>query len=195
MQRLIIGLYLFLGMHLLHLLAPRWRERQLARLGQKRWKALFGLSALAAFALLCWGFSRARAQPLALYVPPLAARPLSGVLTLIAFVLVAAAYVPRNHLKRALGQPMLLGTAAWASAHLLATGQLYDVVLFGSFLLWAVLMALALRQRDRLQDVRYPAGTLRGDALTLALGVVAWAVFACWLHRWLIGVSPLAGMH
>lgn len=195
MQILIFGLYLFLGVHLLPLLAPRWRERQIARLGENRWKGLFALVALTAFALLCWGFGLARQQPLVLYAPPLALRHANALFTLIALVLVAAAYVPRNHLKAALGQPMLLGTAVWASGHLLATGMLHDVVLFGSFLVWALVLAIALRQRDRLTGVRYRAGTLAGDGLTLVTGVVAWLVFALWLHRWLIGVDPMPGMH
>jgi len=120
---------------------------------------------------------------------------LNALFTLVAFVLVAAAYVPRNHIKAALGQPMLLGVVVWASGHLLATGLLHDVVLFGAFLSWALPVAVWLRQRDRLDGVDYPAGTLRGDAIAVVIGVAAWAVFAFWLHRWLIGVDPMAGMH
>lgn len=73
--------------------------------------------------------------------------------------------------------------------------MLRDVVLFGALLAWALLMAVWLRQRDRLAGVVYPAGTLRGDIVAVAVGIVAWAIVAFWLHRWLIGVDPLAGMH
>lgn len=194
MQLMIIGLFVFLGIHLLPLLAPRWRERQIARLGEKPWKGLFALVALAGLVLLGWGFARARQLPLALYAPPPALRHGTALFTLVAFVLVAAAYVPRNHFKSALAQPMLLGVVVWASGHLLATGMLYDVVLFGAFLGWALLMALALRQRERLAGVRYAAGTLRGDALALAVGLAAWLIVAFWLHRWLIGVDPMAAL-
>ena len=195
MQLMIYGLLVFLGVHLLPLLAPRWRERQIARLGEKRWKGLFALVALAGLVLVCWGFGRARELPLALYAPPPALRHGTALFTLVAFVLVAAAYVPRNHIKAALAQPMLLGVVVWASGHLLATGLLYDVVLFGAFLSWALLLALALRQRDRLAGVRYPPGTLRGDALTVLAGVIGWVIVAFWLHRWLIGVDPMALTH
>jgi uncharacterized membrane protein len=194
MQVLIIGLYIFLFVHVLPLLAPRWRERQIARWGERRWKGLFALVALIGFVLLCWGFGLARQQPLMLYAPPAALDHANALFTLLAFVLVAAAYVPRNHLKAKLGHPMLLGVVVWASGHLMATGMLHDVVLFGAFLSWALLMAVALRQRDRVTGVRYPAGTWAGDALALAIGGGAWLVFALWLHRWLIGVNPLPGM-
>lgn len=195
MQILIFGLFIFFGVHLLHLLAPGWRQRQIARLGEKPWKALFAAVALAGLVLICWGFGRARQLPLVLYAPPPSLRHVTALFTLVAFVLVAAAYVPRNHMKAALGQPMLLGVVVWASGHLLSIGMLHDVVLFGAFLAWALLMAVALRQRDRLAGVQPPAGTLRGDGLAVAIGLVAWVIFAFWLHGWLIGVDPMGGLH
>lgn len=195
MQLLIIGLFVLLGVHLLPLLFPHWRQRQIARLGEHGWKGLFALVALAGLVLVVVGFGHARELPLVLYAPPLALRHVNALFTLVAFVLVAAAYVPGNHLKARLGHPMLLGVVIWASGHLLATGMLHDVVLFGAFLAWALLLALALRQRDRLAGVAYRAGTLGGDALTVIVGVAAWALFAFWLHRVLIGVDPMAAMH
>ncbi|EIM04068.1 NnrU family protein [Rhodanobacter denitrificans] len=191
MPVLILGLVLFLGVHSLRLFADGWRSRQRARLGELRWKGLYALVSLIGFALICWGFGLARQHAVLLYVPPLALRHANALFTLIAFVLVAAAYVPRNHLKAAFGHPMLLGVMVWAFGHLLATGMLHDVLLFGAFLLWAVALFVASRRRDRLEGTRYPAGTLRGSALTLVIGVVAWAVFARWLHLWLIGMSPM----
>ena len=195
MQLMIYGLFVFLGVHVVPLVFPRWRRRQIDRFGERTWKGVFALVALAGLVLTCIGFGRARQLPLVLYATPPAMDHLNALFTLVAFVLVAAAYVPRNHVKAALGQPMLLGVVVWASGHLLATGLLHDVVLFGAFLAWALPMAVWLRQRDRLDGVIYPAGTLRGDLLALVIGVAAWAVFAFWLHRWLIGVDPLAGVH
>jgi uncharacterized membrane protein len=194
MQLLIVGLFVFLGVHLVPLLFPDWRRRQIARLGERGWKGLFALAALAGFVLLCWGFGRARQLPLAVYTPPLALQHVNALFTLVAFVLLAAAYVPGNHLKARLGHPMLLGVVVWASGHLLATGMLHDVVLFGAFLVWALLLAVALRQRDRRAGIACRAGTLGGDVLTVLVGVASWAVFAFWLHRLLIGVDPIAAM-
>jgi uncharacterized membrane protein len=195
MQLMIYGLFVFLGVHVVPLIFPRWRQRQIDRFGERPWKGVFALVALLGLVLVCVGFGRARQLPLVLYAPPPAMDHLNALFTLVAFVLLAAAYVPRNHMKSALGHPMLLGVAVWASGHLLATGMLHDVVLFGAFLAWALPMAVWLRLRDRLAGVRYPAGTLRGDALAVAIGTAAWVVFAFWLHRWLIGVDPMPGMH
>lgn len=191
MAVLILGLVLFLGVHSLRIFANGWRERQLSRLGEKRWKAIYSLVSIAGFALIIWGFGLARQQPVLLYVPPMALRHLNALFTLLAFILVVAAYVPGNHFKARLGHPMLAGVKVWAFGHLLATGMLHDVVLFGAFLLWAVVDFVSARRRDRRAGVSYPAGSTRGDAIVLLVGLVAWAVFAFWLHGWLIGVKPM----
>jgi len=84
----------------------------------------------------------------------------------------------------------VLGVKSWALAHLLSTGAVAHLVLFGSFLLWGVLDYIASRRRDRTLGTRYPAGTLAGTGMTLVVGVLAWAAFAFWLHGVLIGIRP-----
>ncbi len=175
---LILGLLIFLGAHSLRIFADGWRERQIARLGAKRWKGLFALVSVIGFVLICWGFGLARQQPTLLYVPPLPLRHLNALFTLIAFVLFFAARVPGNHIKAKLGHPQVLAVKVWAFGHLLATGMLHDVVLFGAFLLWAIVLFAVSRRRDRLAGATYPAGTLKGDVMTVLIGVVAWVIFA-----------------
>ena len=138
------------------------------------------------------GFSTAQETLVLLYAPPDWLRHLNSVLTLIAFVLVTAAYVPRNHFKERIGHPMLAGVKIWALGHLLAIGMLRDVVLFGAFLVWAIVAFVVSRRRDRRAGTVYPRGSRQGDVTTIVVGVILWAVFALWLHKWLIGVNPLA---
>lgn len=187
---LIAGLVLFLGIHSLRLFAEGFRSRQVARLGEMRWKGLYALVALTGFALIVWGVGLARQQAVPVWVPPLAMRHMNALFTLLAFVLLAAACVPRNHFKAWLGHPLLAGVKLWALGHLLATGWLHDLVLFGAFLAWAVVAFPILRRRDRAAGITWPAGTLPGDIATVAAGAIAWAVFAFWLHGALIGVRP-----
>jgi uncharacterized membrane protein len=191
MALLILGLVIFLGAHSLRIFANDWRARQLARLGDMRWKALYALISIIGFVLIVWGFGLARLQPVVLYVPPLWLRHLNALFTLLAFILVTAAYVPGNHLKAKLGHPMLAGVKCWAFGHLLAAGMLHDVLLFGTFLLWAVIDFVSARRRDRAAGVVYPVGSAKGDAMAVIAGVFGWAVFAFWLHGWLIGVKPM----
>ncbi|MGH8461807.1 MAG: NnrU family protein [Stenotrophobium sp.] len=192
MTWLILGLLLFLGVHSVRYLADDWRTRMISKLGVNGWKGLYSLVSLAGFVLIIWGFGQARLQPELLYAPPQWLRHLNALFTLIAFVLFVAARVPHNHFKAKLHHPQLLAVKVWAFGHLLATGMLHDAVLFGAFLAWAIFGFAASRRRDRRMGTTYPAGTLRGDALTLLIGIVPWAAFAFWLHLWLIGVNPLA---
>jgi uncharacterized membrane protein len=190
MELMIAGLLLFLGVHSVRMIAPQWRLRLRARWGKAVWKGGYSLLALAGLALIAWGFDAAREQPVLLWTPPASLRHATSLLTLLAFVLLAAAYVPGNAIKARLHHPMVLGTKAWALAHLLATGMLVHLLLFGSFLLWAVALYRASRQRDRVEGISYAPGKTAATVVTVALGVAAWMVFAFGLHGLLIGIKP-----
>jgi len=191
MALLILGLVLFLGVHSIRIVANGWRTQQRVRLGEMRWKAMYSVVSIIGFVLIVVGFGLARQHPVLLYVPPVGLRHLNALFTLLAFVLVAAAYVPGNHLKAKLGHPMLAAVKIWAFGHLLATGMLHDVLLFGAFLLWAIVDFASARRRDRADGVVYPVGTAKGDVIAVVAGIAGWAVFAGWLHAWLIGVNPM----
>ena len=190
MEMLIAGLVLFLGVHSLRMIAGDWRQRMQSTMGPGPWKGLYSLLSLAGLALIAWGFDLAREQPVVLWSPPAGLRHAASLLTLVAFVLLAAAYVPGNAIKARLHHPMVLGVKAWALAHLLSTGMLAHLVLFGSFLVWAVFNFSASRRRDRRDGVQYPPGRLPATAITVVLGAGAWAAFAFGLHGLLIGVKP-----
>ena len=189
---LILGLVLFLGTHSVRIFAEPWRTRTLARAGEARWKGVYAVVSLIGFVLLAWGYGLARQQPVLLWTPPVAMRHIAALLTLLSFVLLAAAYVPGNGLKAKLHHPMVLSVKVWAFAHLLANGALADVLLFGGFLVWAALSFRAARGRDRAAGVSYPPGRAGATAITVVVGTVAWAVFAFWAHGALIGVRPFS---
>jgi uncharacterized membrane protein len=190
MTILLLGLVIFLGVHSTRIVADGWRSAQIARIGPGPWKLGYTVLSLIGFYLLLWGYGAARQAPVVLWTPPVAMRHVAGLLTLIAFVLLAATYVPRNGIKARLHHPMVLSVKLWAFAHLLANGTLADVLLFGSFLAWSVLSFSAARRRDRAAGTRYPAGTMAGTLATVVVGGAAWALFAFRLHGWLIGVQP-----
>ena len=190
MTILILGLVIFLGVHSVRVLAEGWRTRVRFRLGENAWKGLYSLASILGLALIVWGFGLARQQPVLLWSPPLWTRHLAALLTLAAFVMLAAAYVPGNAIKARLHHPMILGVKTWALAHLLANGRLAGVLLFGSFLAWAVLSFRAARQRDRAGHITYPPGRTGPTLVTVAVGLAAWAGFAFWAHAAWIGVRP-----
>jgi len=190
MSLLILGLAIFLGLHSLRIVADGWRSRTRERLGEAAWKGLYSVLSLAGFALIVWGFGAARLQPVVLWGTPVWTRHLAALLTLPAFVMLVAAYVPGNSIKARLGHPMVLGVKTWALAHLIANHTLADLLLFGSFLVWAMLDFRSLRRRDRAAATVYPPGRAGPTAVTVAVGVAAWAAFAFWAHAVLIGVRP-----
>jgi uncharacterized membrane protein len=190
MTYLAAGLVIFLGVHSVRIFADGWRTAQIARLGPGAWKGLYSVASIAGFVLIVYGFGLARAAPVLLWSPPVWTRHLASLLTLAAFILLAAAYVPGTNIKAAVKHPMVLGVKTWAIAHLLANGRLADVVLFGAFLAWAVLDFRAARQRDRAQGLAYPAVGAARDVIAVVAGIAAWGAFAFYLHGAWIGVRP-----
>ena len=193
MLYLLLGLLLFLGVHSSRIFAQGWRGAMIERMGALPWKGLYSLASLLGLWLLVWGWGQARLEPVVLWSTPVALRHIAALLTLLGFVLFAAAYVPGNAIKARLHHPMVLGTKAWALAHLLANNTLADLLLFGAFLVWSVLLFVVSRRRDRQQQVTYPPGRGAPTVLAVVLGAGAWAVFALWLHAALIGVRPFGG--
>lgn len=191
MLLLISGLVLFLGAHSIRIAAPDWRGRTIERLGEKPWKGFYALASLAGFVLIVLGVKAMRAEPLILWQPPAWLAMLTALLTIPAFILLAAAYVPGNRIKEKVGHPMLLAVKFWSFGHLLGNGKLYGVLLFGAFLVWSIVDYASCRRRDRANKVVQPAGNKRGDAITLIAGLAGWALFAFLLHGLLIGYAPL----
>ncbi len=190
MTVLIAGLIIFLSVHSVRIFGDDWRTVQIAKRGPKAWKGFYAVLSLIGFALIVYGYGLARQAPVVVYSPPTWLRHLAVVLTIPAFILVSAAYFPGTRIKRAVGHPMVLGVKLWAFAHLLANGTLADLLLFGSFLVWAVFNYASARRRDRAAGTVYSAGPIASDIKAVVSGVAIWAVFAFWLHRVLIGVQP-----
>jgi len=190
MAMLVFGLVLLLGVHSTRLIAPGLRDAGVARLGLLPWKVLYAVLSLIGLVLIVQGYGEARMAPTLLWAPPVWTRHLAALLTLPAFVLMACAYVPGTRIRAKLGHPMVAGVKIWAFAHLIANGTLADLLLFGSFLVWSVVMFATLRRRDRAAGLRRPAGSASRDAIAIVAGIVGWAVFAGWLHLALIGVKP-----
>lgn len=191
MALLIAGLIVFLGVHSVRIFADDWRTTQIARTGPTVWKGGYSLISLIGLVLIVYGYGLARQTPIVLYTVPAWTRHVAALLTLVAFVLIAAAYVPKTRIKAKIRHPMVAGVKVWAFAHLLANDSLADVILFGSFLMWAILNYSAALRRDRAANVVYASGSMSRDFAAVAIGGVAWLLFTFWLHGWLIGVRPL----
>jgi uncharacterized membrane protein len=188
MALLIIGIVVFLGIHLLPT-SPQLRERLIGRLGLSGYRVLFSVLSIASFALLVWGF--VKAPVIQIWSPPPWTRWVAIVLMLPAFILLVATYMP-GHIKAKLKHPFLVSIKTWALAHLIANGDLAGILLFGSFLAYAAYDRIAVKGRAETGIVTVPvAGPARNDVIAIIVGVVFYGVFLVWLHPLLIGKAAL----
>ena len=184
---LILGLVLFLGIHSVRIFAADMRLAQIAKGGEQRWKGIYSLVSLAGLVLLIWGYSLARADAAVLYEPPVWMKHVNATLMLLAFIIVATNQRPAGRIKSAVKHPMLVSTKLWALGHLMANGDLASVLLFGSFLVWAVADRISLKRRPAAVSV---PGTWKDDAFAVVGGLVLYGLFTWKLHAWLFGVTP-----
>ncbi len=189
---MILGLVLFLGVHTLPT-QPKLRGRLIASLGEGGFKVGFALISLLGIVLIALGFSHYRATGwVDIWNPPTALRHVTVALMLPAVILVVAAYI-RGHIYAALKHPMLAGVKLWAAAHLLANGDLGSIILFGSFLGWAVFDRISLKRRVDPGGPPIPVGGWGNDMIAVAVGIVAYLALAFAFHPVVIGVPVMGG--
>lgn len=186
MNILLLGLVIFFGVHAVSIVNDPWRNRMAAIMGEWTWKGVYALVSLAGFALIVRGYGLARHNPVLVYSPPEWLHPVAMVLLVPVFPLLLATYLP-GRIQAVARHPMLLATQLWALAHLLANGMLADVLLFGSFLVWAVLDRLSMAHRTQRPIPGLPSGQAN-DLIAVAGGLALYAAFVLGLHGWLIGV-------
>jgi uncharacterized membrane protein len=193
MMVLIVGLILFLGIHLLPT-SPELRAGLQERMGTNVYKAVFSLLSLAGFIIIVLGYHKLQLHPgknPILWNPPEWTRHFAAGLMLPAMVLLVAALIP-SRIRTTIRHPMLSAIKIWALAHLIANGDLGGVLLFGSFLAFAVYDRISVKRRGTLGPLGDTKPTsVINDVIVVVLGVALYAALLFGGHAWLIGVSPL----
>jgi uncharacterized membrane protein len=188
---MIAGLVVFLGAHTLTT-QRALRARVIASMGEGTYKIVYSVVSAVGLALIVWGFARYRATGwIDVWQPPVAMKHITVALMLPAVILVAASYV-RGRIYTTLKHPMLAGIKLWALAHLLANGDLGSIILFGSFLAWAVFDRISLKRRGDAGGPPIPVGGATNDLIAVAVGVIAYLALAFAFHPAVIGV-PVIG--
>jgi uncharacterized membrane protein len=185
---MIAGLVLFLGVHTLTT-RRELRASLIASVGEGGYKIGYALVSLLGLVLIVWGFADYRATGwIEIWHPPRLLKHIAVALMLPAVILVVAAYI-RGRLYTALKHPMLAGVKLWAAAHLLANGDLGGIILFGSFLAWAVFDRISLKRRADAGSPPIPVGGPVNDLIAVAVGIVAYLALAFAFHPVVIGVA------
>jgi uncharacterized membrane protein len=189
---MILGLTLFLGVHALTT-QREVRARLIASAGEGGYKIGYSLVSALGLVLIVWGFAHYRATGMwEIWTPPTALKHLAVALMLPAVILVVASYI-RGRIYTRLKHPMLTGVKLWAAAHLLANGDLGSIILFGSFLGWAVFDRISLKHRADSGAPPIPVGGPGNDLIAVAVGFVAYLALAFAFHPVVIGV-PVFGV-
>ena len=183
MMLFLLGLAVFFGTHLFTAIARGPRDAVIAKLGAMPYRGLYSLVAIAGFALIVIGWRTADAS--VLYAPPAWGPHLTYLLVLLALICLAAAYLPKGKIAASLKHPMLAGVKLWAFGHLLANGEVRSVILFGSFLAFAVIDRIAVKKRSAPTP---SAGPIVNDLIAVAVGAGAWTAIFFALHSYIAGV-------
>lgn len=189
MNLLLLGLLIFFAAHSVSIVAEKWRDGMVEKLGEGAWKGLYAVIAIVGFVLLVKGYGLARQDPIVLYSTPTWLRHGALLLLLPVFPIALSAYLP-GRIQSALGHPMLVATEIWAATHLLVNGTLGDVMLFGSFLVWAVADHRSMGRRTP-RAIQGAPPSAANDVIAIVVGIGLYIGFLGWLHVWLIGMPVL----
>jgi len=191
MPLLLTGLVLFFVPHTVSIINEPWRNRMAARLGETNWKLVYSVISLVGLILIIWGYGLARQHPAILYVPPPWLRHVTWLLMLPVFTLLIAAYAP-GRIRSATRHPMLLAVIFWGAGHLLANGAVADVLLFGTFLVWAIADRISMSRRVQRPLPELPPMRVN-DAIAVIGGLALYGLFIFGLHGALFGVPLMRG--
>lgn len=190
MALLLLGIVLFLAVHLIRVVAPGFRNAMIARFGETGWRGLHSVLSILTLALLIWGY--ATAPYVNLWFPPVGMNHLTLTLMLPAMIILCSGFLPAGHIAAKTKHPIVLSIKIWALAHLLANGDLASVLLFVSLLAYGVVLRINYKRRLQAGEIQPKVFvSAKWDLAAIALGLLSWVLITFWLHALLIGVSPL----
>jgi uncharacterized membrane protein len=188
---LVIGLVLFIGAHVFVTFRAQ-RDAVVARIGEWPYKGVMALVSLIGIILIAYGFGAYRATSwIDVWYPPRWTFYITQILMWPASICVVAAY-SRGNIWRKLKHPMLVGVKTWAVAHLISNGDLGSIVLFGSFLAWAVYDRITLKRRTDPGAPPIPVGGHRNDVIALVIGTILYLALGLVFHPMVVGI-PVFG--
>ncbi len=189
MENLLLGIFLFFGIHSISIFALPLRNKFAAK-SEYGWKAFYGVISIVGVVLIAQGYAALKLNPTLLYDTPNGLRHLSALLMLPVFILFLAPYFP-GKITTVTKHPQLIAVKLWAVSHLLVNGMLSDVLLFGSFLVWAVVDRISMKKRST-RSVPGLKQSKANDVIVIVMGLGFYILFALYFHEMLIGIRPFS---
>jgi uncharacterized membrane protein len=192
MPMFLVGLVLFIGLHLSRVLVPNIRASLVSNFGVNVYRGLYSVLSIAALVILIYGFGLARQETGFLYEPAFYLAHITLLLMLIAFIVLVAGFLPTGYIALYTKHPQVLAVKIWAFAHLLANGETVQVILFSAFLAWGVILRISYARRERRGEIAprvYKSWTY--DVIAIVVGLIIYGLFFMGLHEMLIGKPVL----
>ncbi len=184
----VLGLVIFFTIHMVPIVAPGVKESVIAKASKSHWMRIYSLISLGGFVLIVFGWIQFRPIAPIVYDPPSWGRDVTMTLVWLAFILFALPRKKPGRIMVIVKHPMLTGVTLWAIGHLLANGDLASLMLFASFLAFALISRVSKIIKG---DIEPKFVSYRSDIIAVIAGTVLYAAFVLWAHLWLFGVSPI----
>lgn len=186
MNLLIIGVGIWIVVHLMPGVAPGFRQKLVKSLGEGPYKGIFALAVVLSLVLIVIGW---RSMPEEyLYVLPPWSRIAGFMLMFVSIVLFGAAH-HKTAIKRLFRHPMLMGVFVWSLSHLLTNGTTRALILFGGLGVWALVEMPLIITREGARELPESPGVsteIKGVLISTVVFVVL-----LFLHPYFAGVSPM----
>lgn len=187
MTRLALGVLLWSVVHLFTAITLGLRKNLINRIGEYPYKGVYTLLIVFSIYLIISGWGMSVSDGI-IYTAPAWGRLVTGLLLFVGFILFFAPYPP-NNFKRLFRHPQLIGTICWSAGHLLATGSLRSVILFGGLATWALIEIVVISRRDGEWIKPDKVSPLKDVSLVL-FGSLIFTVFL-FTHHLIFGGTPL----
>jgi uncharacterized membrane protein len=187
----LLGLGIFFVAHFYSAVRSRAPGKDIKeRMGYGPYMGLYSLVSILGFVLICYGYGLTRGMGL-IYSPPVWTKHINLLLMVPALILLVASQLPAGRIAKAVKHPMLLAVKIWALGHLLSNGEINAVILFGSFLAYAVFDRIMVKKRG--DNGPGPDAVLNPvvDLIAIFGGLAVYAALALWLHPILFGVQVI----
>lgn len=161
------------------------------QMGESTYKIGYSMIAFIGILGIIYGFGAYRSSGyIQIWSPPKAFYHLNIAFSTLGMVCLVAANLNQGFIKTRLQHPFLVGIKLWSFGHFLANGDLGSMLIFGSFLFYAIFNRIALKKRG-VPRLPYKPFSLP-DILALVIGSgLAYALIKG-LHLYLIGVPAAA---
>jgi uncharacterized membrane protein len=183
MLLLIIGVSLFVAIHLVPSVVPL-RSALFEGLGEKAYKGVYSIAALAGLGLMIYG--KAYAEYIPVWSPPVWSRHIAWVAMVPALILIVAANVPGN-IKRFTPHPMMWSVLIWSACHLFANGDQASIILFAPLGMFAIIHIITANARGATTQTEVLP--VAADIKVIVIGLVTYGIFAGG-HAFMFKVNP-----